>query len=84
MADDYARRIYVAMASNTKTYAELIGEKHGLTGLEQCFVTNSTYRDCPISKYEDSNEQFTMNVVVHNPSSIDMPQARIAVPHGHF
>ena len=25
-----------------------------------------------------------MNVVVHNPSTVDMKSARIAVPHGHF
>ena len=25
-----------------------------------------------------------MNVVVHNPSTVDMSEARIAVPHGHF
>ena len=25
-----------------------------------------------------------MNVAVHNPSTVDMTSARIAVPHGHF
>lgn len=25
-----------------------------------------------------------MNVAIHNPSTIDLPQAKIAVPHSHF
>jgi hypothetical protein len=83
VADDYAKRLFVAMESNTETYADLIGAKHGLSGLAQCSATNSTYLDCPISSFAEE-DNYKMNVVVHNPSTVDMTQARIAVPHGHF
>jgi hypothetical protein len=83
VADDYANRLFVAMQANTETYAEVIGEKMALEGLTQCFATNSTYLDCPISNFA-REENYSMNVVVHNPSTVDMTEARIAVPHGHY
>jgi hypothetical protein len=83
VADDYANRLFVAMEANKKTYSEVIGDKIGLDGLMQCFATNSTYLDCPVADYAQE-EGYTMNVAVHNPSTVDMISARIAVPHGHF
>jgi len=74
----------VALDANTKTYSSLMGDKVSLEGLAQCFATNSTYMDCPISQYAETVSDYFMNVVVHNPSTVDMKEARIAVPHGHF
>ena len=71
------------MHINMQTYSEVIGDKIGLEDLKQCFTTNSTYLDCPIANFTE-NDEYKMNVVVHNPSTVDMNSARIAVPHGHF
>jgi hypothetical protein len=49
----------------------------------QCFATNSTYLDCPIANYANQ-ESYVATVAVHNPSTVDMNSARIAVPNGHF
>lgn len=49
----------------------------------ECFRTNSTYVDCPVSAYEDQ-KNYTMNVAVQNPSTIDMNKAIFAVPNGHY
>ena len=83
VANDYALRLFEAMESNKYTYSQVIGDKVGLEGLVQCFASNSTYLDCPIANYAQ-DEDYKMNVVVHNPSTVDMTSARIAVPHGHF
>jgi hypothetical protein len=83
VADDYALRLFQAMETNKKTYSEIVGEKLNLENLTQCYATNSTYLDCPIGAFAQE-ENYTMNVVVHNPSTVDMKSARIAVPHGHF
>ena len=83
VADDYAHRLFEAMEANKKTYSQVIGDKIGLDGLMQCYATNSTYLDCPIANYAQE-EGYKMNIAVHNPSTVDMTSARIAVPHGHF
>jgi hypothetical protein len=41
---------------------------------------NGTYRDCPIEKFKEG----WMSVVIHNPSTVDLKQAIIAVPNGNF
>jgi hypothetical protein len=71
------------MEANKKTYSEVIGKNIGLEGLMQCFTTNTTYVDCPIADYAQKSN-YKMNVAVHNPSTVDMTEARISVPHGHF
>lgn len=84
VADDYAWRIYKAMKINNVEYSKLMAEKFQIDGeLSQCFKTNSTYLDCPIAEYENE-ESFKMTALVHNPSSLDMTYARLAVPHGKF
>jgi hypothetical protein len=37
---------------------------------EQCFRTNSTYFDCPVSQHAEEN--FTMYAAIQNPSSITL------------
>ena len=83
VAHDYAKSLFEAMELNKQTYSQVIGDKIGLEDLKQCFATNSTYLDCPIADFAEE-EGYKMNVVVHNPSTVDMVSARIAVPHGHF
>ena len=76
--NDYSRRLNLAMGHNQETYSYLMAPN-----LTQCVVTNTTYLDCPIADFEDK-EGYTMNIVIHNPSTVDMKSARIAVPDGHF
>jgi hypothetical protein len=38
---------------------------------QQCFKTNSTYLDCPVSNYLNE-KNYTMTVAIQNPSSIDI------------
>ena len=89
VANDYARRLYQSMEQNNVEYNKLVADKiAAATNLksdapwQQCFRTNSTYLDCPVVNYE--NETFTMNVIVHNPSSLDLSTARVAVPSGKY
>ena len=56
VANDYARYLYKAMDINSNDYQNIINEKvQSLTGFtsqskwEQCFRTNTTYLDCPVS-----------------------------------
>ena len=89
VADDYAWRLFTGMKKNNEGYFNLIDEKiRKMTGIAnqtwvECFKTNSTYVDCPVSNYEDQ-KKYTMNVAVQNPSTIDMNQAIIAVPNGQY
>ena len=84
VADDYANRLFKGMEKNNIQYSKLMADKFSIESeLSQCFKTNSTYLDCPISNYA-SEENYTMTTFVHNPSSLDMTSARIAVPHGNF
>jgi len=50
----------------------------------QCFRSNSTYIDCPISAHYNESSPYTMSVAVQNPSSVDLQEAKIAVPHGKY
>ena len=45
--------------------------------------TNSTYLDCPSSNLAHFDD-LTMSIAVHNPSSVDMKEARFAVPRGKY
>lgn len=88
VANDYDHRLFVAMEKNNEQYIEMVEDKikkigagESKDGWTQCFRTNSTYLDCPVSNYESN---YTMNVAVHNPSTIDLQEAKLAVPHGHY
>jgi len=77
------------MEQNNVEYNKLVADKiAAATNLkadapwQQCFRTNSTYLDCPVANYE--NDTFTMNVIVHNPSTQDLSTARVAVPPGNY
>lgn len=90
VANDYNRRVDKAIKNNDIVYGELIADKvkadTGMVSTEQwltCERTNATYKDCPIANH--SNEFNTpMMVAVHNPSTIDMSEVSIAVPHGYY
>ena len=47
----------------------------------QCENTNSTYMACP-SAAKENETSWEMTVAIHNPSSLDLNTARIAVPNG--
>lgn len=90
MADDYARRLFEAMKDNNEKYGQLIGSRiKEMTGhssfqdWQQCLAYNTTYVDCPIADHA-LDDGYTMSVIVHNPSSVNLTQARIAVPHGNY
>lgn len=84
VADDYASRLFKGMERSNIEYSNLVANKFSVESeLSQCFKTNSTYLDCPISNFSEE-ESYTMTSFVHNPSSVDMSSARIAVPHGRF
>lgn len=46
-------------------------------------MTNATYLDCPVGKFENK-DNFTMSIAIHNPSSNDLKSAKIAVPKGNY
>lgn len=76
------------MASANKEYAKLLAEQvqqktgfYSETAWTQCSRSNSTYKDCPVSSKED---EYKMQVIVHNPSTIDLSEFKIAVPDGKF
>jgi len=89
VADDYAWRLFTGMKKNNEGYFKLIDETISkMTGIAnqtwaECFRTNSTYVDCPVSAFEDQKD-YTMNVAVQNPSTIDMSQTVFAVPNGKY
>jgi len=77
------------MDISSNDYFRIINEKVlSLSGFnsqskwEQCFRTNSTYLDCPVSKMSSLN--YTMAVAIQNPSTLDLNNARIAVPNGNY
>jgi len=77
------------MEQNNVEYNKLVADKIAAASnlkadapWQQCFRTNSTYLDCPVANYE--NDTFTMNVIVHNPSTQDLSTARVAVPPGKY
>jgi len=55
-----------------------------LSDWAQCFRTNSSFLDCPISEYEDSEANYTMYVMVHQASPIEASTVSLSVPHGHY
>jgi len=76
VANDYAKRLFDGMEKNNAVYNRLVSDKIGkLTGYtsdsqwQQCFVSNTTYVDCPINDMQDEKE-YEMSVIVHNPSSV--------------
>lgn len=86
VADDYNRRVALGLAINNEQYDRWMGiklrDEFGLSATEawqQCAKTNSTYLDCPIGQ-RDAKEGLTMDVAVHNPSSLDLNSLRVAVP----
>jgi hypothetical protein len=90
VADDYALRLYKALEANNQLYNMLLGEKvEAATGVvalstwSQCFRTNSTYLDCPVSEHS-SEKNLTMWAAVHNPASISTLSQRFAVPSGTY
>lgn len=90
VADDYNKRVHDALTVNDVVYGDLIADKvaqdTGLSSPDQwltCERTNATYKACPITNYA-SDYNTTMTVAVHNPSSIDMNEVSILVPHGYF
>jgi hypothetical protein len=89
VADDYAWRLFTGMKKNNEGYFKMIDERmRSMTGIAnqtwvECFRTNSTYLDCPVSNYEDQ-KNYVMNVAVHNPSTMDMNQATFAVPNDKY
>jgi len=92
VADDYAKRLYDGMEQSNTYYGNLTAEKikqetgfQSKSGWLQCSRTNSTYMDCPIEMVHSIFPMnYTMNVAMHNPSSLPMKSARMAVPHGHY
>jgi hypothetical protein len=95
---DYAKKIYRVMEENAGIYSALIeNEVNKFAGLAsnetwlQCQRTNSSVHDCPISFYLSNHtrfpvtpQNFTMTVAIQNPSSLDLKQSKILVPHGNF
>jgi len=86
VANDYAWRLYRGMSQNNKVYnqaiADLVQTKSGLKSdkdWQQCFRTNSTYLDCPISDFGNL-DGYDFTFAVHNPSSNPLNEVRIAVP----
>lgn len=77
------------MQENNKVYSSQVSDKiEELSGFktddwQQCFRTNSTYLDCPVNQVA-TNKTWTMNVAVHNPSTLDLSTAKIAVPPGEY
>lgn len=89
VADDYAFRLWRGMKQNNEVYGDLINDKvkafSGFTAGDDwvvCAKTNATYLDCPVSSLTQST--WTMNVAVHNPSSVDTTWSKIAVPAGEY
>jgi len=91
VADDYNWRLSKAVEANSFQYAkvidELIQQDTGYSSKsiqwQQCLKTNGTYLDCPIGKHQD-DPSLVMAVVVHNPSSHDVSQIKIAVPKKEY
>jgi len=86
VANDYNRLLSNAMAKNNAQYDKLIADKvrnqFGYAANEdwkQCLKTNSTYLDCPVAS-KSLNESWSMNVAVHNPSTVDLKSLKVAVP----
>jgi hypothetical protein len=79
------------MKANSEEYSQLLADKVKMemgheslsNNWEQCLRTNSTYRDCPITKYA-TKEGYSMAAIVQNPSSLDLTSAKVAVPHAAF
>lgn len=91
VANDYSRIIYDGIKENSYEYskrvAELVKKETSYDsekeGWRQCAKTNATYLDCPIAKFAKKSN-YTMAVAVHNPSSMDLSTAKVAVPHGNY
>lgn len=90
VANDYNKRLYKSMEVNNIYYNNLIAEKvfkqYGFTAndWQQCMKTNSTYLDCPIGQRNISEGQ-SVNLAVHNPSSLDLKSVKVAIaPDSNF
>lgn len=82
VANDYARRLSIALEKNVKSYSKLVDDQiKSMTGFslpgnaayEMCYVSNGTVHDCPLGQYTDPKDFekiLNMSVVLHNPSSI--------------
>ncbi len=77
------------MEKNNGVYQTLIEEAaSNIAGInsnstwEWCFRENGTYLDCPIAEHDSRRTNFI--VAVHNPSTLPLEHARIALPHGHY
>jgi len=89
VAYDYSYRLANATDTNEKMYSDVMLDRvASMSGImpkqlawQQCLKTNSTYLDCPIADYDLSQP---ITVAVHNPSSLDVSVAKMAVPHGKF
>jgi hypothetical protein len=91
VADDYNKKLFTGMNQNNAVYNKFIGQKvekemahKSNETWTQCFRSNSTYLDCPISAYYNESAPYTMSVAVQNPSTVDLQEAKIAVPHGKY
>lgn len=76
----------MGMTANNEQYGKLVSEKilnefgHSSTGSwDQCEFMNTTYVDCPVAQ-KVNETSYTMNVAVHNPSSLDLESAKVPVP----
>ena len=92
VADDYAKRLSNAIFQNNEDlYSKLIGKQvtHLTDGAvnslewQMCDKSNTTWYDCPLTKYDFRNGS-EFYVSVHNPSSLNLNIAQISVPHGLF
>jgi len=74
VANEYEAFLTKAMNDNNHVYGQLLGEKasaldNALEGVDwiQCQRTNTSYLDCPITKY-DFKDDYTMYLMVHTTS----------------
>jgi len=75
------------MEANNKVYAEFIGSKAEKLNIDAknwtwCFRTNSTYEDCPINDYTETDG--SVIVAIHNPSLHQLSQIEMEVPKRSF
>ncbi|CDW79296.1 glycosyl hydrolases family 38 protein [Stylonychia lemnae] len=89
VADNYAWKIYKAMAKNNPVVERIIEKiANGIDSQlksqqwKVCLLENSTYLDCPINDH--INESISMAVIVFNPSTKPQNYIQIAVPHAHW
>lgn len=87
VANDYNRMLYEGMQVNNIEYGKIVGEKvlnefgHQSSGSwDQCLFMNSTFADCPVAQKVNETENYSLNVAVHNPSSLDLESAKVSIP----